>query len=88
MKFLEQEVRALLHAAQRERKEELDRGRMDTVFQVGDQVLLRTKELLDAAEVGKLQVQPYGQPGPAQALPFSAGSSPPAKPCHRPRAGG
>ena len=28
---------------------------MDTVFQVGDQVLLRTKELLDAAEVGKLR---------------------------------
>jgi len=55
MKSLEQEVRALLHAAQRVRKEELDRGRVDTVFQVGDQVLLRTKELLDAAEVGKLR---------------------------------
>ncbi len=55
MKSLEQEVRALLHAAHRDRKEELDRGRVDTVFQVGDQVLLRTKELLDAAEVGKLR---------------------------------
>jgi hypothetical protein len=32
----------------------LDVGRMDTVFQVGDRVLLRTKELLDAADIGKL----------------------------------
>ena len=28
---------------------------MDTVFAVGDQVLLRTKELLDAADIGKLR---------------------------------
>ena len=55
MKTLEQEVRALLHAAQQERKAALDRGRVDTTFQVGDQVMLRTKELLDAAEVGKLR---------------------------------
>ena len=57
MKALEQEVRrrALLHAAEQERKAVLDRGRMDTTFQVGDQVMLQTKELLDAAEVGKLQ---------------------------------
>jgi hypothetical protein len=55
MKALEQEVLALLHAAQQERKAALDRGRVDTVFQVGDQVLLRTKELLDAAEIGKLR---------------------------------
>jgi hypothetical protein len=31
------------------------RGRVDTVFKVGDQVLLRTKELLDAADIGKLR---------------------------------
>ena len=55
MKALEQEVRALLHAAQQERKAALDPGRVATTFQVGDQVLLRTKELLDAAEVGKLR---------------------------------
>ena len=55
MAALEKEVRALLHAAQQERKAALDRGRVDTVFHVGDEVLLRTKELLDAAEIGKLR---------------------------------
>ena len=55
MKALEQEVLALLHAAQQERKAALDSGRVDTVFKVGDQVMLRTKELLDAAEIGKLR---------------------------------
>ena len=61
MKALEQEVRALLHAAQQERKAALDPGRVETTFQVGDQVMvrtkvmLRTKELLDAAEIGKLR---------------------------------
>ena len=55
MKALEQEVRALLHAANQERKAALDRGMVDTRFQVGDQVMLRTKELLHAAEVGKLR---------------------------------
>ena len=55
MKALEQEVQALLHAAQQARKAKLDHGRVDTTFQVGDQVLLRTKELLDAAEIGKLR---------------------------------
>ena len=55
MKALEQEVRALLHAAQQERKAALDQGRVNTVFRVGDQVLLRTKEVLDAAEIGKLR---------------------------------
>ena len=55
MAALEEEVRALLHAAQQERKAALDRGRVDTVFHVGDEVLLRTKELLDAAEIGKLR---------------------------------
>ena len=55
MKALEQEVLALLHAAQQERKAVLDQGRVDTVFQVGDEVMLRTAELLDAAEIGKLR---------------------------------
>jgi hypothetical protein len=32
-----------------------DAGRVDMVFKVGDRVLLRTKELLDAADIGKLQ---------------------------------
>jgi hypothetical protein len=44
MKALEQEVQALLHAAQQERKRVLDSGRVATTFQVGDQVLLRTAE--------------------------------------------
>ena len=51
MKALEQEVQALLHAAQQERKGSLDPSRVDTVFQVGDEVMLRTTELLDAAEI-------------------------------------
>ena len=55
MKTLEQEVQALLHAAQEERKASLDPSRVDTVFQVGDAVMLRTAELLDAAEIGKLR---------------------------------
>ena len=42
MKALEQEVPALLHAAQKERKIAMDKGRADTEFQVGDQGMLRT----------------------------------------------
>ena len=52
---MELTVRELLAAAQTERKAKLDAGRVDTVFKVGDRVLLRTKELLDAADVGKLR---------------------------------
>ena len=44
---MEATVRELLSAGQAEPKAKLDRGRVDTVFQVGDRVLLRTKELLD-----------------------------------------
>ena len=52
---MESTVRELLAAAQAERKGKLDTGRVDTVFQVGDLVLLRTKELPDAADFGKLR---------------------------------
>ena len=55
MRELELSVRELLAAAQRERKAKLDVGRVETVFKVGDRVLLRTKELLDAADIGKLR---------------------------------
>ncbi len=42
-------MQELLSAAQQERKAKLDAGRVNTVFQVGDHVLLSTvtKELLD-----------------------------------------
>ena len=55
MRAMEVNVRELLAAAQAEQKAKLDAGRVDTVFKVGDQVLLRTKELLDAADIGKLR---------------------------------
>ncbi len=45
----------LLAAAQAARKAKLDAGRVDTSFKVGGQVLLQTKELLDAADIGKLR---------------------------------
>ncbi len=48
MRQLDTTVRELLAAAQAARKAKLDAGRVDTVFKVGDRVLLRTKELLDA----------------------------------------
>ena len=51
----ESTVRELLAAAQAERKAKLDTGQVDSVLQVGDGVLLRTKELLDAADIGKLR---------------------------------
>ena len=57
MRELELSVRELLAAAQRERKAKLDAGRVDTVFKVGDRVLLRTQELLDAADIGKLRLR-------------------------------
>ena len=55
MHEIEATVRELLAAAQAERKAKLDAGRVDTVFEVGDRVLLRTKELLDDADIGKLR---------------------------------
>jgi hypothetical protein len=41
-------------AAQRDSKAKLDVGRVDTVFKVGDRVLMLTKELFDAAAIGIL----------------------------------
>ena len=38
-----------------DRKAKLEAGRVDAVFQVGDRVLLRTNELLDSADIGKLR---------------------------------
>jgi hypothetical protein len=55
MRGIEATVRELLMAAQATHKAQLDAERRDTVFQVGDRVLLRTKELLDAADIGKLR---------------------------------
>jgi hypothetical protein len=43
MQEMERTVRELLTAAQQERKAKLDAGRVDTVFKVGDQVLLRSQ---------------------------------------------
>ncbi len=54
MRELTLTVRELLAAAQQERKAKLDSGRVDTVFKVGGRVLLRTKELLGAADICKL----------------------------------
>ena len=45
----------MLHAAQTERKAKLDPGRVDVKFAPGDLVMVRSKELLDAAEIGKLR---------------------------------
>jgi hypothetical protein len=50
MRAIEATVRELLAAAQAAHKAKLDPGRVDTRFVVGDRVLLRTKELLDAAD--------------------------------------
>ena len=55
MPLLEEEVRRLLHAAQTEWKAKLDPGRVDVKFAPGDLVMVRSKELLDAAEIGKLR---------------------------------
>ena len=55
MEALEQKVRALLHAAQQERKSALVRARVDTTYQVGAQVNLQIKELLDTHEESTLE---------------------------------
>jgi hypothetical protein len=55
MRAMEASVRELLASAQAALKAKLDVSRVDTVFKVGDRVLLRTKELLDAADIGKLR---------------------------------
>ena len=52
---MESTVLGLRWAAQLDRTAKLDAGRVDTAFQVGDRVMLRTKELLDVAGIGKLR---------------------------------
>ena len=49
------EAGAAARGAQQEVKAVLDPGRIYTILQVGDQAMLRAKELLDAAEVAKLR---------------------------------
>ena len=44
----------MLHAAQTEQKAKLDLGRVDVKFAPGYLVMVLSKELLDAAEIGKL----------------------------------
>ena len=79
MHEIEATVGELLAAAQAEQKAKLDAGRVtDTFFTVGDRVLLRTKELLDAADIGKLRPRWDGPliacPNPiAHTLAYSAG---------------
>jgi hypothetical protein len=62
---IEATVRELLAAAQAERKAKLDAGRADTVLFV----LLRTKELLGAADIGKLRRQRWDDPLTVTACP-------------------
>ncbi len=81
MRELELSVRELLAAAQLERKAKLDTGQVDTVFKVGDQVLLLTKELLDAAALASCGSggrdpslsRPARAPTVAPHLPHSSG---------------
>ena len=42
-----------LAAAPADWKAKLDAGRVDTLFRVGNRVLLRTEKLLDAADMGR-----------------------------------
>jgi hypothetical protein len=61
MLVIETTVRELLAAAQAERKAELNAGRVDTVFKVGEWVLLQTKGLLEHADIGELRPRWDGQ---------------------------
>jgi hypothetical protein len=54
MCLMEATVLELLAVAKVTSKAKLDTSRVDTMFKVGDQVLLLTKELLEAADIGKL----------------------------------
>ena len=57
MLSIESTVRELLPTTQAASNAKLDAGRVNTVFKVGDsdRVLLRTKELIDWAYIGKLR---------------------------------
>ena len=50
-----EEVRALLLSTQQERKERHDQHSRVVMFQPGDRVLLATRQLAEAAQVGKLR---------------------------------
>ena len=50
-------VRQLLAAAQAERMAKLDAGLVAKVFEAGDRVQLRTKELLNSVDIGKLRTR-------------------------------
>ena len=68
MRSIEATVLELLATTKAASKAKLDTRRVDTVFKVGDRVLLRTKELLDAAGVGKLRPL-WGGPFTVMACP-------------------
>ena len=55
MRQITEEVRALLLSTQQERKEHHDQHRREVTFQPGDRVLLATRQLAEAAQVGKLR---------------------------------
>ena len=71
---MEATVRELLAAAQANRKAKLDAGRVDTVFKVGDRVLLRTKALLDAADAVGRSLHGARLPEPQRQHPRAATS--------------
>ena len=59
----------MLHTAQAEQKAVLDQGQKDFKFTPGDLVLVLSKELLDAAEIGKLR---YWWEGPFKVIKEAA----------------
>ena len=84
MKGLVEEVRGLLVEAQAQRKRRLDPHRVATSFQLGDLVLLRTTDLRDPAEVGKLRDR-FSGPFPVVAVgpapnTFTLGTGPQGRP--------
>ena len=92
-KLLEEKVQWLLHVAQTERKAKLDLGRVDAKFAQGDLVLVQSKELLYATNIGKLRDQWEGpfkvikEAAPHAYLPKLAAwpwQAPLPDPCRRP----
>ena len=79
MRSTEATVRELLATTQAASQAKPDAGRVNTVFQVGDRMLLRTNKPLDAADIGKLRPR---RDGPSTA---TAGPSPSAHTLALPR---